>query len=116
MRPDTPVLWHLEISHYNEKVRRALELEDYFDENCGPALRRVLFNDNLAAPEKFIGMFCGPNHPRLSLLKALTPVLAPVLKWRYEIRPERVAHSREMVRTALRKVEEEEAGPARYLV
>jgi hypothetical protein len=25
MRPDTPVLWHLDISHYNEKVRWALD-------------------------------------------------------------------------------------------
>jgi hypothetical protein len=112
---DTPVLWHLEISHYNEKVRwaldykgvahvrravtpglqeltarrlragrttpvlelngraigdstriieeierrwpepplypadpeersRALDLEDYFDEECGPDLRRVVFS------------------------------------------------------------------------
>jgi glutathione S-transferase len=116
---ETPVLWHLEISHYNEKARwaldykgiahvrrevtpalqeltarrlragrtvpvlemngraigdstkiieeierrwpepplypadpeersRALDLEDYFDEQCGRDLRRVLFNDNLA--------------------------------------------------------------------
>jgi len=122
----TPVLWHLEISHYNEKVRwaldykgvrhvrravtpglqefrarrlqaghtvpvlqldgraigdstriieeieclwpepplypsdseerqRALELEEYFDEACGPALRRVLFNDNLTEPKNSSG-------------------------------------------------------------
>ncbi|MGH2988024.1 MAG: glutathione S-transferase family protein [Solirubrobacterales bacterium] len=186
MPPDTPVLWHLEISHYNEKVRwaldykgvrharravtpglqefrarrlragrtvpilqlhgrtigdstrnieeierrwpdpplypsdseerrLALELEDYFDEDCGHDLRRVLFNDNLAEPEKFLGMFSGADHPRLGLLKALSPVLAPVVKWRYEIRPERVAHSREVVGAALRKVEAE-AGPRGYLV
>jgi glutathione S-transferase len=186
MRPDTPVLWHLEISHYNEKVRwaldykrvphvrrsvtpalqelrarrlragrtvpilqlhgrtigdstriieeierrwpepplypsdpeerrRALELEEYFDESCGHDLRRVLFNDNLAEPEKFLGMFYGPDHPRLGLLKALSPVLAPVVKWRYEIQPDRVAHSREVVRAALHKVEAE-AGRSGYLV
>src|SRR3954451_15789508 len=121
---ETPVLWHLEISHYNEKARWALDykgvphvrravtpglqqftarrlragrtvpilemngraigdstkiieaiergwqeprlyptdlaqrrcalgLEDYFDEQCGPDARRVLFNDNLAEPETF---------------------------------------------------------------
>ncbi len=181
-----PVLWHLEISHYNEKVcwaldykrvphvrravrpglqelrarrlragrtvpilqlngraigdstriiaeierrwpepplypsdpeerRRALELEEYFDETCGHDLRRVLFNDNLAEPEKFLGMFLGPDHPRLGLLKTLSPVLAPVLKRRYEIRPDRVARSRDVVRAALEKVEAE-AGPAGYLV
>ncbi len=186
MPPETPVLWHLEISHYNEKAcwaldykrvphvrravtpalqeltarrlragrtvpilqldgraigdstriiealerrwpepalypsdpeerRRALELEEYFDESCGPDLRRVLFNDNLTEPEKFIGMFVGPDDPRLGLLKALSPVLAPVVRWRYEVHPDRVAQSREVVRTALDKVEAE-AGPGGYLV
>lgn len=186
MPPETPVLWHLEISHYNEKVRwaldykrirhvrravtpalqelrarrlragrtvpilqlngraigdstriieeierrwpepplypsdpeerrRALELEEYFDESCGPDVRRVLFNDNLSEPEKFLGMLYGPEHPRLGLLKALSPVLAPVVKSRYEIQPDRVAHSRDVVRAALHKVEAE-AGPGGYLV
>jgi glutathione S-transferase len=186
MAPETPVLWHLEISHYNEKVRwaldykrvphvrravtpalqglrarrlragrtvpilqlngraigdstriiqeierrwpepplypsdpeerrRALELEEYFDESCGPDLRRVLFNDNLSEPEKFLGMFYGPDHPRLGLLKVLSPVLAPVVSRGYEIQPERVAHSREVVRAALHKVEAE-AGRHGYLV
>jgi glutathione S-transferase len=183
--PETPVLWHLEPSHYNEKARwaldykriphvrravtpglqeltarrlgagrtvpilrldgrtigdstriieeierrwpepplypsdpeerrRALEVEEYFDEACGPALRRVLFNDNLTEPEKFLGIFCGPDHPYLGLLKALSPVLAPVVKRRWA-QPERVAHSRDVVRAALRKVEAD-AGPAGYLV
>jgi glutathione S-transferase len=178
MPSETPVLWHLEVSHYNEKARwaldykrvphlrravtpglqevrarrlragrtvpilqaggraigdstriieaiergwpdpplypsdpaerrRALELEEYFDESCGPAIRRVLFNDNLAEPEKFLGIFCGPNHPRLGLLKTLSPLVAPVVKWRYEIRPDHVARSREAVRAALAKVEAE---------
>jgi glutathione S-transferase len=186
MAPETPVLWHLEVSHYNEKVRwaldykqvphvrravtpalqelrarrlragrtlpilqlngraigdstriieeierrwpdpplypsdpqerrRALELEEYFDEDCGHDLRRVLFNDNLTEPEKFLGMLYGPDHPRLGLIKALGPVLGPVVKWRYEIQPDRVAHSREVVRAALHKVEAD-AGPGGYLV
>src|SRR5918997_3971662 len=186
MPPETPVLWHLEVSHYNEKARwaldykgvphvrravmpglqefrarrlragrtvpilqlngraigdstriieeierrwpepslypsdpaerrRALELEEYFDESCGPALRRVLFNDNLEEPQKFIGMLYGPNHPRLGLLKTLGPLLAPVVKRRYEIRPDRVAESRDAVRAALDTVEAE-AGRSGYLV
>jgi glutathione S-transferase len=98
-----------------EERRRALELEEYFDESCGPALRRVLLNDNLAEPEKFLGMFCGPDHPRLGLLKTLSPVLATVVKWRYEIQPHRVARSREVVRAALHKVEAE-ADRSGYLV
>jgi glutathione S-transferase len=186
MPSETPVLWHLEISHYNEKARwaldykhvrhvrravtpalqelrarrlragrtvpilelngrtigdstriieeverrwpepplypsdpeerrRALELEEYFDERCGHDLRRVLFNDNLAEPEKFLGMLYGPDHPRLGLIKALGLVLGPVVKWRYDINPDRVAHSREVVGAAFDKVESE-AGSGGYLV
>lgn len=98
-----------------EQRRRALELEEYFDESCGPALRRVVFNDSLAEPEKFIGMLYGPDHPRLDLLKTLGPLLAPVVKWRYEIQPDRVAQAREAVRAALDKVEAE-TGRSGYLV
>ena len=98
-----------------EERRRALELEEYFDEGVGPDIRRVLFDDNLTEPEKFVGMFAGPDHPSVGVLKALSPVFAPVLRWRYDIHPERVAHSREVVRDAFRKVETE-AGPDGYLV
>jgi glutathione S-transferase len=182
----TPVLWHLKVSHYNEKVRwaldykrvrhvrravtpalqelrarrlragrtvpvlqlngraigdstriieeierqwpepslypsdpeerrRALELEEYFDERCGHDLRRVLFNDNLSEPERFLGMLYGPDNPRFRLLKALSPVLTSVVKWRYEIRPDRVTQSREVVQAAFQKVEAE-SGSGGYLV
>jgi glutathione S-transferase len=98
-----------------EELRRALELEDHFDEKCGPDLRRVLFNDNLAEPEKFLGMFYGPDHPRLGLLGALAPMLTPVVRRRYDVNPDRVAQSRDVIRAAFRKIEAE-AGPGGYLV
>jgi glutathione S-transferase len=183
---DTPVLWHLEISHYNEKVRwaldykgirhvrravtpgtqelrarrlragrtvpvleingraigdstkiieeierrwpepplypsdpeersRALELEDYFDEQCGHDLRRVLFSDNLAEPEKFLAMLYGADHPRIGLLKTIGPVFFEVVKRRFRIRPETVEKSRESVRAAFGKVEGE-VGSSGYLI
>jgi glutathione S-transferase len=186
MTPETPVLWHLEPSHYNEKARwaldykrirhvrravtpglqeltarrlgagrtvpilqlngrtigdstriieeierrwpepplypsdpeerrRALELEEYFDEDVGPDIRRVLFADNLAEPEKFFGIFSGPDQPGLGLLKRLSPVLTRVVKWRWDVHPERVTQSREVVRDAFHRVEAE-AGPDGYLV
>ena len=164
MRPatgDTPVLWHLEISHYNEKARwaldykrvahsrravtpglqeltarrlragrtvpilemdgraigdstriieelerrwpepplyptdaaersRALELEDYFDERCGPDARRVLFADNIVEPETFLAMFLGADRRRSGFLDTLTPLAVRLVKWRYEVRPETV--------------------------
>jgi glutathione S-transferase len=60
-------------------------------------------------------MFRGSDQSRPGVAKVLGPVLARVVRWRYDIRPERVAHSREVVRAALRKVEAE-AGPGGYLV
>jgi glutathione S-transferase len=183
---DTPVLWHIEISHYNEKVRwaldhkgvahvrravtpgvqeltarrlragrttpvlemkgraigdstkiieeierrwaepplyppdpeersRALDLEDYFDERCGRDLRRVLFADNLAEPEKFLAMIYGADHPRFGLLKTLGPGLCRLVERRFRIRAETVEKSREKVRAALDKLEAE-VGPSGYLV
>jgi glutathione S-transferase len=181
-----PVLWHLEISHYNEKVRwaldykavahirravtpglqefrarrlragrttpvlemngraigdstrileeierrwpepplypadpeersRALDLEDYFDERCGRDLRRVLFNDNLEEPEKFLTMVYGADHPRFGLLKTVSPLFCQLVKRRFRIRPETVEDSREKVRAAFDKVEAD-VGPSGYLV
>jgi glutathione S-transferase len=183
---DTPVLWHLEISHYNEKARwaldykrvahvrravtpglqelaarrlragrtvpvlemhghaigdstkiieeierrwpepplypadpeersRALDLEDHFDEQCGHDLRRVLFSDNMEEPEKFLAMLYGADHPRIGLLKVVSPVFCQVVKARFRIRPETVEKSREMVRAAVDEIEAE-VGPSGYLV
>jgi glutathione S-transferase len=98
-----------------EERRRALELEEYFDEVCGPDVRRVLFNDNLAEPEKFFAMFSGPDDPAGGFLKALSPALTRIVRWRYDVHPERVAQSREVVRAAFHKVGAE-AGAGRYLV
>jgi glutathione S-transferase len=181
-----PVLWHLEISHYNEKVRwaldykaiahvrravtpgtqeltarrlgagrttpvlevngraigdstkiieeierqwpepplypadpeersRALALEDHFDERCGHDLRRVLFSDNLAEPDKFLAMVYGADHPGTGLLKPISPLFCRVVKQRFRIRPETVERSRERVRAAFDKIESD-VGPSGYLV
>jgi glutathione S-transferase len=186
MPPPTPILWHLEISPYNEKVRwaldykgvahvrravtpglqelrarrlragrtvpvlemdghaigdstriieeierrwpdpplyladpeersRALDLEEYFDERCGHDLRRVLFSDNLAEPEKFLAMLFGADHPRIGLLRTISPLFGQVVKRRYRIRPETVERSREKVRAAFGRIEAD-VGPSGYLV
>jgi glutathione S-transferase len=183
---ETPVLWHLEISHYNEKARwaldlkgiahvrravtpalqeltarrlragrtvpileldgrvigdstkiieaierrwpepplypvdpdersRALDLEDYFDEQCGPDARRVLFADNLAEPEKFLALLYGADHSRMGLLKTVSPLFSRVVKRRFQIRPETVEESREKVRAAFDRIEAG-VGPSGYLV
>src|SRR2546430_1539914 len=147
---ETPVLWHLEISHYNEKARwaldykgiahvrravtpalqeltarrlragrtvpvlemngraigdstkiieeierrwpepplypadpeersRALDLEDYFDEQCGHDLRRGLFNDKKAGPEEILPKLYRGDHPRNGPPKKVNPGVFPSL-------------------------------------
>ena len=65
--------------------------------------------------EKFLAMLYGADHPRIGLLKKLSPLFFQVLKWRYRIRPETVEESREKVRAAFDMIETE-AGPSGYLV
>lgn len=98
-----------------QERRRALELEEYFDEECGPHARRVLFSDNLSEPGAFIAMFAGADRGRSRLLDPLGPLLGRVVRWRFAIRPETVERSREKVRAALGKIEAN-AGPSGYLV
>ena len=75
----------------------------------------MLFNDNMAEPEKFLAMLYGADRRRIGLLKKLSPVFFQVLKWRFRIRPETVEESREKVRAAFDMIETE-AGPSGYLV
>jgi len=182
----TPVLWHIEISHFNEKVRwaldlkgvphvrkavtpglqqfrafrlaraqttpilevdgeaivdstrileaierrwpepplypagdderrQALELEEFFDEQCGHDLRRVIFNDLMSEPQTFLDTLYGPDHPRMKLLQRLEPVLTPIVKTRFSIKPDRVEQSKQKVRAALDRLAAE-VGPSGYLV
>ena len=97
-----------------EERSRALDLEDYFDEECGPDARRVLFNDNLVEPETFLAMF-GADRPQTGLLKTLTPLICRVVKRRFRLRPETVEESRGKVRAAFEKLEAD-VGPSGYLV
>jgi glutathione S-transferase len=98
-----------------EERSRALDLEEYVDEQCGHDLRRVLFNDNLAEPERFLAMLYGADHPRIGLLKTVSPLFCEVVKRRFRIRPETVEKSRARVRAAFDKTEAD-VGPSGYLV
>ena len=98
-----------------EERRRALDLEDYFDEQCGSDARRVLLSDNLTEPETFLAMFYGADRRRIGLLEPLNPLFLRLVQRRFQIRPETVEESREKVRAAFDKVEAE-VGPSGYLV
>jgi len=182
-----PVLWHLQLSHYNEKVRwaldykrvahvrrsllpavhsvvarrltgtpttpvltldgesigdstriiaaleerwpdpplyppdeaerlRALALEDFFDEELGPHIRRALYAELLTQPEAVIPLFTnGQPGAARALVRAMFPVLKVGIRRAFRISPQSAQRSREKVIEAMDRLEQE-IGPAGYLV
>ena len=55
MPQETPVLWHLEVSHYNEKARWALDYKRvrHVRRAVTPARSEILLGDNLAVLDRF---------------------------------------------------------------
>ena len=184
---DRPVLWHLQISHYNEKVRwaldykriphtrrsmlpgihqlvvkhkagiltspvlevdgeaigdssailqaieerwpepeliprddaereRALELEDWFDEELGPHIRRAIYYELLPYPDVVIPLFTdGASTRSKAVLRAGFPVLRVGMRRFFDIYEEPSAYSRQKSIEALDRLEVE-LGTSDYLV
>jgi glutathione S-transferase len=184
---DRPVLWQLQISHYNEKVRwaldykriphtrrsmipgvhqlivkrkagvvtspvlelsdecigdssailqaieerwpeprlmpedpqereRALALEDYFDEELGPHIRRAIYYELLPYPDVVIPLFTdGASATTRTMLRAGFPVLRFGMRRFFDIDEETAAYSRDKSVAAL-DVLERELGDHDYLV
>jgi glutathione S-transferase len=184
---ERPVLWHLQISHYNEKVRwaldykripharrsmmpgvhqlilkrkagvvrspvlevdgraiadssailqaleqrfpeprlipedprqrqRALELEDWFDEELGPHIRRAVYHELLPHPDVVIPLFTdGAPRATKAMLRAGFPVLRVGMKRFMNIYEEPAMRSRQRTVDALDRLEKE-LGDDGYLV
>jgi glutathione S-transferase len=98
-----------------DERRRALDLEDFFDEHCAHDLRRVLFDPLLEQPE-LMAEAMGTNRRRGgAVMGALFPLVNRAVRSKYDIHPERVAESREIVVAAMDRIEAER-GPSGYLV
>jgi len=96
--------------------RRALALEDFFDEEFGPHVRRALFHELLPETAFAAAAFtlgCGPSTRRL--YRALFPALRVVMRADMKIDDARTARSREKVLAALDRLEAE-LQPSGYLV
>ena len=96
--------------------RRALALEDFFDEELGPHVRRALFHELLPETEFAAAAFTlgfGPGTRRL--YRALFPALRVVMRADMKIDDARTARSREKVLGALDRLEAE-LQPSGYLV
>jgi glutathione S-transferase len=98
--------------------RRALELEDHFDEQLGPYIRRWLFHEALEElpPAEFIEGALGSS-PRAvkSAMKATAPVGRRMLRMRYGINAEDAEAARRKTEAAIERVEQE-LQPSGYLV
>ena len=95
---------------------RALALEDFFDEELGPHVRRALFHELLPETEFAAAAFTlgyGPVTRRL--YRALFPALRVAMKADMKIDAARAARSREKVLAALDRLEAE-LQPSGYLV
>lgn len=96
---------------------RALELEDFLDEELGPAARTAIvgwafYNDpKMAVRVLSTGM---PKSAQSFILGAL-PVFKPFYTWRHKIRPDNIEAARATVRACLDRIERE-IQPSGFLV
>ena len=95
---------------------RALQLEAYFDEHLGHAVRAAALSEVLVEhPEytaRFATMGLGPTQARV--LGSVAPVFARFYRTRHGIDPADVARARDQVNKAMDRIHTE-VGPAGYL-
>jgi glutathione S-transferase len=96
--------------------RRALELEEFFDEELGPHIRRAAFAEVTRDPEVFAWV-AAPRAGKLlhTGLKGSMAVAGPVTRMRYGINSETAVEGRRKTIAALERLESE-VGPSGYLV
>ncbi|HEX4717303.1 MAG TPA: glutathione S-transferase family protein [Thermoleophilaceae bacterium] len=96
--------------------RRALELEDHFDEELGPHIRRAVYYELLPYPDMVVPLFTeGATGASRALLRRTFPLLRVGMRQAMNIYDEPAARSRDKTIAAL-DVLEEELGDKQYLV
>jgi glutathione S-transferase len=95
--------------------RRALELEEFFDEELGPHIRRAFYHELLAHPELLVPLFthCDPAAART--LRQALPALCAGLQQRFAITAETAAESRAKTAAAMDRPKRE-LSPSGFLV
>jgi glutathione S-transferase len=98
--------------------RRALELEEFFDEELGPDIRRAIYHELLPRPDLVLPVFCNGQRPVVrAALRATFPVLRAGMKQVLEITDEASERSRQKMYVALDRLESElERSGTGYLV
>ena len=96
--------------------RRALELEEFFDEEAGHELRRAAFHELRDDPDYVSALLMTGQGPLARrVMRALLPVAMVYPKRRYRINPADAEEGRRKVSLALDRIEAE-VGPSGYLV
>ena len=96
--------------------RRALELEEFFDEELGPHIRRAFYQELLSHPELVVPLFTqGRPRGARALLRAGFPILRVAMRQRFEISADAAANSRAKMVAAMDRLERE-ISPSGYLV
>jgi glutathione S-transferase len=96
--------------------RRALELEEFFDEHLGPHIRRAFYHELLPHPELVVPLFThGRPRAARAALRAGFPMLRVAKRRRFEISADAAANSRAKMVAAIDRLERE-ISPSGYLV
>jgi glutathione S-transferase len=99
-----------------EDRRRVLELEEFFDEELGPHIRRFAFAEVTRDPEAFASVAV-PRAGKLghACFKGTAAVAGPMTRMRYGINSETAVEGRKKTIAAIERLESE-IGPTGYLV
>jgi glutathione S-transferase len=97
--------------------RRALELEDFFDEELGPSIRAMLVHAQFVRdPDLTAALFTvGMGRGSRAVLRILSPVFRPLYRFRYKINAASAEVARAKTFAALDRIERE-LRPSGYLV
>jgi glutathione S-transferase len=99
-----------------DQRRRALELEDYFDEELGPYIRRWMFYVILPYPAFVRALFVSHASPAAQLAqRAMSPLIGVVMKRQMNINPAAAEVAREKTMAAMDRLASE-LPPSGYLV
>jgi glutathione S-transferase len=96
--------------------RRALELEEFFDQELGPHIRRASYFELLPYPDTLLLLFTqGQPRPARALLRAAFPLLRARMRRKLEITADAARESRRKTIAAMDRLEDE-IQPSGYLV
>lgn len=93
-----------------EDQRRALELEEFFDTQLGPFIRRAAFGVLMEDRDAAVRELSGGKPAAMRMLRTAYPALRPVYRARYGVKDARMDEARAKTHAALDRIEAERGG------